>query len=136
MKQRNAKRKGSSFPKRRDPVYRRWVWTENPCMLLDATIRVPFSTHDLALPAWGYVHRCWGANTPAHVGDHQAQGAPDFGVLVPLCQAAHDYYDHHRDEWERVTRYSEKKMALAASGYALKYVEQGGVPLRAGTDPQ
>ncbi len=66
--------------------------------------------------------------TPAHVGEHQAQGAPDFGALVPLCKAGHEFYDEHRTEWSRVTGYSEKKMALAASGYALKYVEEGGKP--------
>lgn len=129
MKPRNAKRQGSAFPKVRDKKYRDWVRLENPCMLRGATIRVPFSTHDFPLPAWGYIHECWGDMTPAHVGDHQARGAPDFGVIVPLCQAAHQYYDEHRDEWERVTRYSEKQMALAASGYALRYVEQGGVPV-------
>jgi len=72
MKNRNAKRKGSAFPKQRNPEYRRWIWTENPCMLRGATIRLPFSTHDVPLPAWGYIHACWGDMTPAHVGKHQA----------------------------------------------------------------
>ena len=126
MKQINRKRGGSAFPKQRDAKYRRWVWTENPCLLRGATIRLPFSTHDVPLPAWGYIHACWGDMTPAHVGKHQAQGAPDFGVIVPLCEAAHRFYDTRRWDWERVTRYSEKGMALAASGYAQGYVERGG----------
>jgi hypothetical protein len=121
-------KKGSAFPKQRDREYRRWVWTENPCMLRGATIRVRFSEHDEMLPIWGYVHRCWGAITPAHVGPHQARGAPDFGVLVPLCKAAHQRYDEHRDEWPRVTRYDEKAMASAASCYALRWVDRGGAP--------
>jgi hypothetical protein len=125
LKRVNRKRQGSSFPKQRDREYRRWVWTENPCLLRGATIRLPFSTHDVPLPAWGYIHACWGDMTPAHVGKHQAQGAPDFGAIVPLCEAAHRFYDTRRWDWERVTRYSEKGMALAASGYAQGYVERG-----------
>jgi hypothetical protein len=135
-----SKRRGkSSFPKQRDPVYRRWVWTENPCMLRGRRIKTRLSVHDM-LEQWQYdplewFHCCWGPIDPAHVGEKQSQGAPDFGVLVPLCRAAHTFYDEHRDQWARVTGYSERKMALAASGYAQKYVEGGGVPLRAGTDP-
>lgn len=100
-------------------------------MLRGATIRVPFSKRDHPLPAWSYIHRCWGDMTPAHVGKHRAQGAADFACVVPLCQAAHQYYDEHRDEWERVTRLTEAQMAHAAAGYALKYVEQGGAAVRA-----
>ena len=77
-----------------------------------------------------YLHVCFGANTPAHVGEHQAQGAPDFGVLVPLCEGAHGYYDERRSEWTHATGFGPKKMASAASGYALKYMEQGGTAVR------
>jgi len=128
LKRINKKRGGSAFPKMRDPQYRKWIRTENECLLRGREIRVAFSEHDLQLPIYHYEHRCWGAITPAHVGKHQAQGAPDFGVIVPLCQAAHLFYDEHRDKWPRVTRYDEKAMASAASGYALKYVERGGEP--------
>ncbi len=126
MKPYNAKRKGSAFPKQRDAKYRRWIRTENECLVRGCSIRVQFSDHDRPFPVYGYEHRCWGSMTPAHVGKHQAKGAPDFGAIVPLCKAAHQFYDERREDWERVTRYSEKDMASAASGYALKYVERGG----------
>jgi hypothetical protein len=137
LKPRNAKRKGSAFPKVRDKTFCVWLVTENPCLLeggapvehsLPVATSIPYAIvyrdGDFRL-----AHRCWGAITPAHVGKHRAQGAPDFGHVIPLCKAAHQFYDEHRSEWPRVTGYSEKKMALAASGYALKYVEQGGVPV-------
>jgi hypothetical protein len=144
IKCRNAKRKGSSFPKQRDPVYRRWIWTENPCMLAERLLRGPVSllhdapyehmNHNAARVYRGWWHNCWGGNTPAHVGKHQAKGAPDFGVLVPLCRVAHQFYDEHRKEWAKATGFTEKKMASAASGYALKYVELGGVPVLSGKE--
>ena len=126
-----SKRRGkSSFPKQRDAKYRRWIWTENPCMLRGCVIGCSFSSHDVSQGlAWrGFKHVCWGANTPAHVGKHQATGAPDFGRCVPLCQAAHQFYDEHRHAWSRFTGYTEVRMESAAAGYALRYVERGGVP--------
>ena len=136
MKSVNRKRGGSSFPKQRDRVYRHWIWTENPCMLAGKPTLEPMSTHDKPHKSWWvqgawmdtYLHVCWGAMTPAHVGEHQAQGAPDFGVLVPLCKAAHQFYDEHREQWAKATGFTEAKMALRASGYALKYVERRGIP--------
>jgi hypothetical protein len=84
--------------------------------------------------AWrGFAHRCWGGMTPAHVGKHQATGAADFGCIVPLCAAAHLFYDLHRKAWAKITGWTEKKMASAASGYALRYVERGGVWCTSGT---
>lgn len=138
MKARNTKRKGSAFPKGRDKAYRDWVRLENPCLLRGAVIGAAFSLHDVSQGlAWrGWKHVCWGANTPAHVGKHQATGAPDFGRLVPLCQAAHQVYDERRYAWSRYTGYTEVRMENAAADYALAYVKAGGVPLRAGTDPQ
>jgi hypothetical protein len=134
IRPRNPKRKGSAFPEMRDAKFRRWVWTENLCLLAGHHLPGRVSHHDRkwVLSTFGhgmiYMHVCWGGVTPAHVGKHQATGAPDFGVLVPLCKAAHQSYDEHRDVWPRATGYTEKKMALAASGYALQYVESGGVP--------
>jgi len=92
------------------------------------------SIHDRLIrgDAWTYgtsrvwQHICWGEPTPAHVGEHQARGAPDFGVLVPLCKAAHRFYDELRSQWQGVTGYSESQMASAAAEYAADYVEQGG----------
>jgi hypothetical protein len=144
MKTHNAKRKGSSFPKQRDAKYRKWVRTENDCMLRGDGLfpRVTLASLSLAdsvisrdrdTRVW-WVHNCWGPIDPAHVGDSQARGAPDFGVIVPLCRAAHDYYDHHRSKWRKTTGYSEKQMASAASGYALAYVERGGVPVLSGKE--
>jgi hypothetical protein len=131
MKSRNAKRKGSAFPKVRDAKYRRWIWTENECLLRAHPIRRRFSEHDMVWPNWNanprdLIHVCWGAVTPAHVGEHQARGAPDFGVLVPLCEAAHRFYDTRRWDWRKATGYTERQMASEASGYALKYQERGG----------
>jgi hypothetical protein len=117
------------FWKRKDKKYRRWVWTENDCMLRGSLLRGRVSLHDVVTPMGGFLHVCWGVITPAHVGQHQARGAPDFGVLVPLCQAAHQFYDEHRAEWAKVTGCSERKMASEAGGYGLKYVEHGGSPL-------
>lgn len=128
MNARNAKRDGSMYPKRRDRRYRRWVWQENPCLLEGKVTRGRLTDHDVPSsvhPAC-FQHRCWGVITPAHVGEHAAQGAPDVGVLVPLCQAAHDFYDHRRTEWAKVTGLDERKMAHLAEGYTVKYVERGG----------
>lgn len=103
-------------------------------MLAGRITLAPLGIHDkkVRVPKWGYGqsvawrHICWGGMTPAHVGEHQARGAPDFGVLVPLCKASHQFYDEHRSKWQGVTGYSEKRMASEASGYALRYVERGG----------
>jgi len=128
MKPVNRKRGGSAFPKQRDREYRRWVWTENPCMLRGRVIAYSICSHDVSQGlAWrGFKHMCWGANTPAHVGKHQAKGAPDFGVLVPLCQAAHQFYDEHRYSWYGVTGWTADAMAGAAEDYGREYLERGG----------
>ena len=133
----NRKRGGSSFPKQRDKKYRRWIRTENACLLrgdalFPCVTRRQVTPFDKTwwpgkggVPQWRHI--CFGPVDPAHVGKHQAQGAPDVGAIVPLCRAAHSFYDEHRSDWRYVTGYSEKQMASAASGYALKYVESGGV---------
>jgi len=138
MKQRNAKRQGSALPKVRDAKYRYWIRTENASTLrgvegFPCVTRRRITPFDKkwwdgkgGVPRWR--HTCFGPVDPAHIGKHQAQGAPDLGVIVPLCRAAHHFYDEHRSEWFRVTGYSDAKMASAASGYALKYVESGGTP--------
>ena len=134
MKQVNRKRGGSAFPKQRDAKYRKWIRTENLCMIAGRIVLERLGLHDKSVRVdnWTYAqtiawrHVCWGDITPAHVGEHQARGAPDFGVIVPLCEAAHDFYDHHRSKWQGVTGWTEPSMASAASGYALKYVERGG----------
>lgn len=126
MKQYNAKRKGSAFPKHKNPAFRRWLRTENECLLAHRYLTKRFSMHDIELMLRRFVHVCWGPIDPAHVGQKQSQGAADVGHCVPLCRAAHDFYDQHRSEWRRVTGYGEKRMANEAGGYGLKYVERGG----------
>lgn len=126
LRPRNARRKGSSFPAQRDDAYRAWIRTENACLLRGSVTQKRLSLHDLD---WydGVRHICWGAITPAHIGKHQATGAPDFGRCVPLCKAAHQFYDEHRHAWARYTWYTAVRMENAAADYALKYVQQGGV---------
>jgi hypothetical protein len=126
MKSRNQKRKGSAFPKVRDREYTRWLVTENDCLLRHRTTRKRMSPIDVWTP-YGTIHHCWGPIDPAHVGKHRSKGAPDLGATVPLCRAAHSFYDEHRNQWPHVTQLSEKQMASAASGYALKYAESGGL---------
>lgn len=125
MRTRNAKRKGSAFPKVRDADFTRWLTTTNPCLLAQRMTRKAITRLDW-IP-WGgwYVHVCWGPIDPAHVGKHRSKGAPDVGATVPLCRAAHSFYDEHRNQWPHVTQFNEKLMARAASGYALKYIELG-----------
>lgn len=125
----------------RDIEYTTWLTTENNCMLRMRAIGGRFSLNDVMVTAsdssgktWGeWMHLCWSSPDrppidPAHVGKHRSKGAPDFGHTVPLCHAAHAFYDAHRSEWKRVTGWTEAYMASAASGYALKYVESGGAP--------
>lgn len=75
----------------------------------------------------GYRHICWHVCDPAHIGEHQAQGAPDVGVILKMCRPTHDFYDQHRAEWEAVTEIPESTLASEAAGVALRFVERGGV---------
>jgi len=110
MKSVNRKRKGSAFPKQRDAAYRRWVRTTIPCVALSTwTLSAPISPNDA--PVWteeggGLYHRCWGPPEAAHIGKHQATGAPDRGAVVTMCRAAHRYYDEHRAKFYRVTKFT------------------------------
>ena len=101
-------------------------------MLLGRVIARAICPNDESLGlAWrGFTHRCWGANTPAHVGKHQATGARDFGVLVPLCQAAHQFYDEHRRSWFGVTGWTADAMEGVAEDYAREYEALGGAGVR------
>ena len=77
MRKRNAKRKGSRFPKRRDPAYCAWIRTLH-CEAQDG--------------AWiDGCRPCAGAIECAHVVSRGAGGA-DFGNCVPLCRS------HHRQQ--------------------------------------
>lgn len=124
---RTQKSGGHLFPAGVDEQRRRFVCSL-PCLLTGAVYGRPLTDHDVSLGlAWcGFAHRCWGAMTPAHVGKHQAQGVPDKGRMVPLCAAAHRYYDEHRRSWAQVTGYTEARMLAAAAQVEAEYV-RGGV---------
>lgn len=126
--QRSATSGGALFPKVKDAAFRRWLRTTHDCLIADAVMGRAVSPNDraLGLAVFGFVHSCWGAMTPAHVGKHQAQGAPDVGACVPLCQAAHRYYDEHRQSWAKVTGYTEERMQAAADEYADAWHELVG----------
>src|SRR5205085_7011060 len=118
---------GAQFPTRRNRAYRAAVRAE-PCLLmarLTGRQLCPYDRPAPGFPGW-WIHVCWGPIDPAHVGDHQATGAPDLGALVPLCRGAHRFYDEQRSVWHDVTGISEAEMASVASGLALKWAETGG----------
>ena len=115
--------RGSAFPHKRDPVYRRWIRSMG-CLIWGAALPRAISLNDE--PAGrGFTHRCWGPMDPAHVGQHQATGAPDRGAVVCLCRAAHKWYDERRSQFAKVTGLTDKKLENIAAGLGLKYVEQG-----------
>lgn len=121
----SQKRGRASFPKVKNPKYRAWIRTR-PCLLGSRWLRQRVSLFDRAQGNEWFTHSCWGPIDPAHVGAHQARGAPDVGHIVPLCRAAHQFYDEKRSSWARVTGFTEAKMASEAGGYALKFLETGG----------
>lgn len=103
---------GSLFPQQRDDAYRRAV-RGCPCLLRGRMLTRPFSSHDRDLGR-GFWHYCWGPVDPAHIGPHQAVGAPDRGHVLPLCRAAHQFYDEHRMSFYRATGYSDHQLRLLA----------------------
>jgi len=114
----------SRFPKMRNPAYRAFIRAHD-CAIMGRIVGARMSMRDLRCSGL-FQHRCWGPTDPAHVGQHRANGAPDVGAIVPLCRAAHSFYDEHRAAWGKATGLSESKMANLAAGLALKYHEQGG----------
>jgi hypothetical protein len=144
IRPRNPKRKGSAFPKQRNAAFRRWLCSLG-CEFLGATIGVSVSPNDAALGlAWrGFQHRCWGSVDPAHVGKHQATGAPDVGACLPLCRAMHQFYDEHRLSFYRITGRSPEWLAMEAARWGqhweTHYAEElgfGGVPAPQEGKPQ
>ena len=118
-----SRKKGSAFPKQRDRKLCAWVRSQ-PCILRDRILGRPLSYHDVPLGlGWtGYAHRCWGAMTTAHVGRHRATGAPDRGHVVPMCQAAHQYYDEHRASWAKMTGVSAEWLQTLALDCWAQYI--------------
>jgi len=93
MKSRNAKRKGSAFPKRRVPEHCDWI-RERPCLLSRWALWSPL------VEDWpsggGYdmtSHGCVGAVQVCHIKTRGA-GGDDRKNVVPLCGMAHD--EQHR----------------------------------------
>lgn len=122
-------KRGALFPAVKNPAFRRWLRTQHPCMLANTyttTRLTAFDSPNLD-GSWVRVHVCWGPIDPAHVGTHQARGASDVGHCVPLCRAAHRFYDEHRGRWQEATGLTGSDMASRAGGYGLKWVERGGV---------
>ncbi len=74
VKAKNAKRKGSRFPHRRDPEYREWI-RSLPC----------------TVEASAWANRCDDVIECAHVRTRGA-GGDDRGNTVPLCRW------HHRQQ--------------------------------------
>ena len=126
IKSRNAKRKGSAFPKQRDAAHCSWVVSHTECVGAGRLFTRRVCGYDFHTPDGYLVHVCWGGNDPAHVGKHRAQGVPDLGRVVNMCRALHNFYDEHRSEFAKVTGLTEAKLANIASGNALKYLESGG----------
>ena len=75
---RNAKRKGSMFPKRRDPAYQEYL-RGSACYLRQAGLRSS--------------HSCWGDVQLCHITSRGA-GGYDQANIVPMCAGAHD--EQHR----------------------------------------
>lgn len=117
---RSKKSGGALFWKVKDKPYRDWIRNEHGCLLTGKVTTEPVTPNDTP----GLPHRCWGAITPAHVGKHQATGAPDRGVIVPLCKAAHTFYDEHRAKWMHVSGWTEPMMLCAAENYETQYRQE------------
>jgi hypothetical protein len=102
--QRAKRTRGSLFPKRRDKPFSKWIVEEaGPCVIAGYWITRRIGLNDERRGTEQHKHRCWGVLTPAHVGQHRATGAEDRGCLVPMCLAAHRFYDEHRNEFYAVT---------------------------------
>jgi len=124
LKNRNAKRKGSAFPKVRDPEFCRWVVTL-PCVGRGLLFIHRVSMHDTDFYGL-WRHRCWGENTPAHIGKHRAQGVGDRGRVVSMCQALHDHYDTQRGKC--LESLSAHTLTAIARDLQQRWVERGGAP--------
>ena len=124
MKKVNKKRGGHSFPKGVDEPYRRWI-RQQACILSGNVVLGMISPDDQHIGfSLAFHHVCWGPVDPAHVGQHQATGAPDMGRLLPLCRAAHQFYDEHRLSFYRVTGIPPQTLAWEAARFAAEYQGQ------------
>lgn len=125
MRQFNAKREGAAFPHKREPELRRFVKSHD-CLLEGKVTHRQITPFDEPVGR-RFRHICWGPVDPAHVGEHDAQGVGDVNTLVPLCRAAHGFYDTQRSWWESATEIPEAQLRWVAAALVVKFIERGGV---------
>jgi hypothetical protein len=127
MKNRNARRAGSSFPKMRDSEYRAWIRSLG-CEVEGQDMVERLSVNDVEMryrnrTEWRHV--CWGRVECAHVNETQARGAADVGECVPLCTAAHFALDQRLGP-ATFAKVTGLNLTHIAAGLAQCYVERGG----------
>jgi len=110
MAKRNAKRKGSRFPRRRDPAYCAWIRTLG-CPFDRATMRFEPPTAEIG---WILLHKdCGGPVECAHVKSRGA-GGDDVGNTIPLCRR------HHREQHDRGIQSFQDLYGLDMAGFAQR----------------
>lgn len=125
MKARNAKRKGSSFPKRRNYKFQAWVRENAPCILVRARRWCGVEPLDPR-------HVCNSPVRCCHVVN-QARGGYDLGNIYGGCDAAHEA-QHHAGS---IAAFNELwHVDCQTEAARLTYWYQQELGLRAGTDPQ
>jgi hypothetical protein len=120
IKKRNAKRKGSRFPHRRDPEYCAWIRLFS-CPFDRSRMRFDPPESELG---WILLHEC------AHVKSRGA-GGDDRGNTIPLCRR------HHREQHDKGMATFQRLYGfdLAASPRNLKRVSGVRPPGSADPDP-
>lgn len=88
------------FADQRQPEFVAWLNHGQMCLVAGRRGRREYP--DGRVVSW--VHdRCFGRIEAAHVYRTRAQGVPDLGQCVPLCEGAHraseHNQEHHREEW-------------------------------------
>jgi hypothetical protein len=113
----NRKRKGSSFPKRRDPAYLDWIHTL-PCAIVGAP---KWETGALYPRPTSWCYPAIGVDA-AHVKT-RATGGADRQNLVPLCRRHHE--EQHRIGIPAFQKRWGINLAKIAAGLGLLYSEGG-----------
>lgn len=116
IKTRNAKRKGSAFPKRRDYDYMKWVAEESPCLL-----KYRWRTDA------DEAHLCLGPVQVCHIKTRGA-GGDDRRNVVSMCAGAHD--EQHRIGIRSFQKRWDVDLQAEAESLDREYagVERGGAP--------
>jgi hypothetical protein len=121
MKSYNAKRKGSAFPKRRNPEYCAWI-REQPCILSGRKrAEIP---GELIGHAW-HPTFCGFIGGPVQVCHVKTRGAGgnDLGNVLPMCAGAHD--EQHCIGIPAFQKRWGINLAKIAAGLGLLYSEGG-----------